>query len=151
MKKLAFGCDHAGYELKEYLKNKVQSMDYQVEDFGTYSNESVDYPDFIHPLASAIDQQIIDLGIIICGTGLGASMVANKYPGIRAALCWKPEIAVLARKHNDANVLALPGRFISHEEAWEVVKIFLDTPFERGRHERRVNKIPRISGRGTTP
>ena len=144
MKTLAIGCDHAGYDLKEYLKEKLQSLDYLVDDFGTYSNESVDYPDIIHPLASAVNQHIKDIGIIICGTGIGASMVANKYPGVRAALCWKPEIAVLARKHNDANILALPGRFISHEEAWEVVKIFLTTPFEGGRHGRRVNKIAPI-------
>lgn len=141
MKALAIGCDHAGYDLKEYLKKKLQSFDYRVEDFGTYNDESVDYPDIIHPLASAVNQHINDIGIIICGTGIGASMVANKYPGVRAALCWKPEIAVLARKHNNANVLALPGRFISPEEAWEVVTIFLTTPFEGGRHERRVNKI----------
>lgn len=144
MQTLAIGCDHAGYDLKEYLKEKLQSLDYLVDDFGTYSNESVDYPDIIHPLASAVNQHIKDIGIIICGTGIGASMVANKYPGVRAALCWKPEIAVLARKHNDANILALPGRFISHEEAWEVVKIFLTTPFEGGRHGRRVNKIAPI-------
>ena len=141
MNELAIGCDHAGYDLKEYLKKRLQSLDYKVDDFGVYNTERVDYPDIIHPLASAINQHIKDIGIIICGTGIGASMVANKYPGVRAALCWKPEIAVLARKHNNANILALPGRFISHEEAWEVVTIFLITPFEGGRHERRVNKI----------
>ena len=141
MNELAIGCDHAGYDLKEYLKKRLQSLDYKVDDFGVYNTERVDYPDIIHPLASAINQHIRDIGIIICGTGIGASMVANKYPGVRAALCWKPEIAVLARKHNNANILALPVRFISHEEAWEVVTIFLITPFEGGRHERRVNKI----------
>ena len=141
MNELAIGCDHAGYDLKEYLKKRLQSLDYKVDDFGVYNTERVDYPDIIHPLASAINQHIKDIGIIICGTGIGASIVANKYPGVRAALCWKPEIAVLARKHNNANILALPGRFISHEEAWEVVTIFLITPFEGGRHERRVNKI----------
>lgn len=144
MKTLAIGCDHAGYELKEYLREKLLSLGYQVKDFGTYSPDSVDYPDIIHPLAKAIDQFLYETGIIICGTGVGASMVANKYRGVRAALCWMPEIAELARKHNDANVLALPGRFIHPDEAWEVVTVFLSTSFEGGRHERRVNKIPPI-------
>lgn len=144
MKTIAIGCDHAGYELKEHLKEQLPSFGYHVKDFGTYSNESVDYPDIIHPLASAVNQHLLETGIIICGTGIGASMVANKYPGVRAALCWIPEVAILARKHNDANVLALPGRFISPDEAWEVVKAFLSTPFEGGRHERRVNKISPI-------
>ncbi len=141
---LAIGCDHAGYDLKQFIKARLHSLGYTVNDFGTFSNDSVDYPDIVHPLASAIDKQLIELGIIICGTGIGVSMVANKYPGIRAALCWMPEIALLARKHNDANVLALPGRFISNDIAWEVVTAFLDTPFEGGRHQRRVDKIARI-------
>lgn len=141
MKTIAIGCDHAGYELKEYLKERLSSHGYLVEDFGTNSSESVDYPDIIHPLSAAVDQHLLEKAIIICGTGLGASMVANKYPGVRAALCWLPEIAMLARKHNNANVLALPGRFISPDAAWEVVEVFLSTPFEGGRHERRVNKI----------
>ena len=144
MKTIAIGCDHAGYELKEHLKEQPLSFGYHVKDFGTNSNESVDYPDIIHPLASAVNQHLLDTAVIICGTGLGASMVANKYPGVRAALCWMPEIAILARKHNNANVLALPGRFISPDAAWEVVKAFLSTPFEGGRHERRVNKIAPI-------
>lgn len=144
MKTLAIGCDHAGYELKEYLREKLLSLGYEVKDFGTYSHDSVDYPDIIHPLAEAIDQCLYETGIIICGTGAGASMVANKYRGVRAALCWMPEIAELARKHNDANVLALPGRFIHPDAAWEVVSVFLSTSFEGGRHERRVKKIPPI-------
>jgi ribose 5-phosphate isomerase B len=144
MKTIAIGCDHAGYELKEHLKERLQSSGYHVEDLGTYSNESVDYPDIIHPLASAVNDHMLEKGIIICGTGIGASIVANKYPGVRAALCWMPEIAILARKHNDANVLALPGRFIDPDTAWEVVKVFLSTAFEGGRHERRVKKITPI-------
>ncbi len=143
METIGIGSDHAGYELKEYLKQKLIERGYSVEDFGTFSDESVDYPDIIHPLSGAVDQRLLDRGIIICGTGIGASMVANKYPGVRAALCWMPEVTVLARRHNNANVLALPGRFISHEDAWEEVRIFLETPFDGGRHERRVNKIPR--------
>jgi len=138
------GSDHAGYALKESLKQKLVAQGFSVEDFGTFSNESVDYPDVIHPLACAIDQQKLDWAIIICGTGIGASMVANKYPRVRAALCWMPEISVLARRHNNANVLALPGRFIGEETAWEVVSLFLNTPFDGGRHQRRVSKIPRI-------
>lgn len=144
MKTIAIGCDHAGYELKEYLKERLLSHGYLVKDFGTDSREPVDYPDIIHPLASAVDKRLLDTAVIICGTGLGASIVANKYPGVRAALCWLPEIAILARKHNNANILSLPGRFISKEEAWEVVKVFLSTSFEGGRHERRVNKISPI-------
>ncbi|MBP6979317.1 MAG: ribose 5-phosphate isomerase B [Lentimicrobiaceae bacterium] len=142
MKTIGIGSDHAGYELKEYLKQKLIEQKVTVEDFGTFSYESTDYPDIIHPLARAVDQHRLEWGIIICGTGIGASMVANKYPGVRAALCWMPEIAVLARRHNNANVLALPGRFISKELAWEVVTLFFDTPFDGGRHERRVGKIP---------
>ncbi len=144
MKTIAIGCDHAGFELKEYLKERLLSHGYLVKDFGTNSIESVDYPDIIHPLAAAVDKHLFETAVVICGTGLGASMVANKYPGVRAALCWLPEIALLARKHNNANVLALPGRFISPDVAWKVVMAFLSTSFEGGRHERRVNKISPI-------
>ncbi len=142
LEKIAIGCDHAGYCLKEYLKKVVSELGYETEDFGTMSQESVDYPDMIHPLAKAVDEGKFKAGIIICGSGNGVSMVANKYPHVRAALCWQPEIALLARQHNDANILALPARFISEPSAAECVKIFLNTGFEGGRHQRRVEKIP---------
>jgi ribose 5-phosphate isomerase B len=138
---IAIGCDHAGYRLKEYLKNKISEWGFEIADFGTFSEESVDYPDMIHPLAKAVDSGGRKWGIILCGSGNGVSMVANKYPGVRAALCWNREIALLARQHNNANILALPARFISDEEAEQTVKAFLETPFEGGRHERRVKKI----------
>jgi ribose 5-phosphate isomerase B len=114
---------------------------YEIKDFGTYGNESVDYPDFIHPLAKEVNDGTYELGIIMCGSGNGAQMVANKYPHVRAALCWSEEIARLARLHNNANILALPGRFIEKELALKLVKIFLTTDFEAGRHLSRVNKI----------
>lgn len=138
---IAIGADHAGYTLKGFLTRSLISSGYQIVDFGTSSEESVDYPDIIHPLARAIDQGEFRVGIIICGTGVGASMVANKYRNVRAALCWIPQIAILARQHNDANILAMPGRFIDHETAWEITRSFLTTSFEGGRHERRIGKI----------
>jgi ribose 5-phosphate isomerase B len=118
-------------------------MGYTFRDFGTYSEESVDYPDIIHPLARSIDEGEFERGIIICGTGIGASMTANKYPGVRAALCWNIDIARLSREHNDANVLALSGRFLDPDIALQMAYIFLTTSFEGGRHERRVLKIAR--------
>lgn len=139
---IAIGCDHAGYQLKEYLKKTIEDLGYRISDFGTGSEESVDYPDFIHPLAKSVDEGTIKRGIIICGSGNGVSMVANKYRNVRAALCWLPEIASLARQHNDANILAIPARFITESTAAECVKIFLNTGFEGGRHQRRVEKIP---------
>lgn len=141
MNKIAIGADHAGFAMKEFLIGRLVSSGYQIQDFGTSGEESVDYPDIIHPLARAIDRGQFHMGIIICGTGVGVSMVANKYEHVRAALCWIPQIAMLARLHNDANVLAMPGRFIDHESAWEITRSFLNTPFEGGRHERRVGKI----------
>jgi ribose 5-phosphate isomerase B len=138
---IAIGCDHAGYRMKEFLKEKISEWGFRISDFGTTSEGSVDYPDMIHPLAKAIDSGTYCWGIILCGSGNGVSMVANKYPGVRAAVCWKPEIAALARQHNNANILALPARFITDQEAEQFVKIFLETPFEGGRHERRVQKI----------
>ena len=138
---LAIGCDHAGYPLKEFLKQKLTNDNYSIRDFGTDSEESVDYPDIIHPLAKSINDTKIEKGIIICGSGNGASMVANKYLNIRAALCWNLEQVELARLHNNANILSLPGRFVEFELAYKMVKLFLTTNFEGGRHKRRVDKI----------
>ena len=133
--------DHAGVELKNAVKKFLEEKGYVVENLGDNSGESVDYPDIIHPLAKEISKNNNKKGIIMCGTGNGVSMVANKYEGVRAGLCWSIEIAELIRKHNDANVLSLPARFISTKEALEIVEIFLNTDFEGGRHERRVEKI----------
>ena len=133
--------DHAGVELKNAVKKFLEEKGYVVENLGDNSGESVDYPDIIHPLAKEISKNKDKKGIIMCGTGNGVSMVANKYEGVRAGLCWSKEIAELIRKHNDANVLSLPARFISTKEALEIVEIFLNTDFEGGRHERRVEKI----------
>ncbi len=138
---IGMASDHAGFELKEYIKKELFSMGYDVKDYGTHSEESVDYPDYAHPLASDISDGKLRIGVLICGTGNGISMTANKHRNVRCALCWEPEIARLARQHNDANVLAMPGRFISKEKALESVKVFLDTDFEGGRHQRRVDKI----------
>ncbi|MFO8235134.1 MAG: ribose 5-phosphate isomerase B [Bacteroidales bacterium] len=142
MKKIAISCDHAGYELKAFLSKYLSEQGYKIDDFGTYSDESVDYPDFAHPMAKAITDGEDDIGISICGSGNGISMVANKYPKIRAALCWNEEISKLARAHNNANVCSLPGRFVTFDEAKKIVNAFLSTEFEGGRHERRVEKIP---------
>ena len=133
--------DHAGVDLKNAVKELLESKGYVVENLGDNSGESVDYPDIIHPLAKEISQNREKKGIIMCGTGNGVSMVANKYEGVRAGLCWSKEIAALIRKHNDANVLSLPARFLSIKEALEIVEVFLETDFEGGRHERRVDKI----------
>ena len=133
--------DHGGFEMKQFLIEKLEESGYEVVDYGTHSAESVDYPDMIHPLATAIEKGEYPLGIILCGSGNGAQMTANHHHGVRAALCWNEEIARLARQHNDANILALPGRFVSNELAWEMVEVFLNTKFEGGRHERRIAKI----------
>ena len=134
--------DHAGVELKNAVKTFLEEKGYVVENLGDNSGESVDYPDIIHPLAKEISKNRDKKGIIMCGTGNGVSMVANKYEGVRAGLCWSKEIAELIRKHNNANVLSLPARFISTKEALEIVQVFLETDFEDGgRHERRVKKI----------
>jgi len=134
--------DHAGVQLKNEVKSFLEDKGYVVENLGDNSGESVDYPDIIHPLAKEISENKDKKGIIMCGTGNGVSMVANKYEGVRAGLCWSKEIAELIRKHNDANVLSLPARFISTKEALEIVQVFLETEFEDGgRHERRVEKI----------
>jgi ribose 5-phosphate isomerase B len=141
LRKIAIGCDHAGYKYKELLKNFLESQSFTVKDFGTVSEDSVDYPDIIHPLARAVNRDDFRKGIIICGSGNGVAMVANKYPNVRAAVCWNDEITRLSRLHNDANIIALPARFISREQALEFVKIFISTPFEGGRHSIRVEKI----------
>lgn len=134
--------DHAGYELKEYVKQILDAKGIPYKDFGTNSAESCDYPDFAHPMANAVEAGEVYPGIAVCGTGNGIGITLNKHQGIRAALCWEADIAQLARAHNDSNVLVLPGRFISQEEATKIVDTFLDTPFEGGRHQRRIDKIP---------
>lgn len=141
IKKIAIGCDHAGFPYKSAIKNLLASEGIEVFDFGTDSPDSVDYPDFIHPVAEKVESKEADLGIIMCGSGNGVAMTANKHQGIRAALSWKNEIAALARQHNDANVIAIPVRFVSEETALQMVKVFLSTEFEGGRHQRRVDKI----------
>ncbi|MDZ7845576.1 MAG: ribose 5-phosphate isomerase B [Owenweeksia sp.] len=139
--KIAIGCDHAGYALKEKLKEQLLENRHQAIDYGTHGEESVDYPDFGHAVAEAMQNNLAELGIVICGSGNGINMSVNKHGGIRSALCWTPEIAALARKHNDANVLALPAGFITTEEALKITEAFLEAEFEGGRHQRRVNKI----------
>ncbi len=136
--------DHGGFLMKQFLIKKLEESGYTVKDFGTYSEESVDYPDFIHPLAKAVNDGIYERGIIMCGSGNGAQITANKYLHVRAGLCWNREQAKLTRQHNDANIISLPGRFVPFDEAWEMVKIFLNTPFEGGRHVRRVEKISKL-------
>jgi len=137
--KLAIGADHAGFEYKEILKAFL--ADYQVTDFGTHSLDSVDYPDFAHPVASSVEKGEADFGILVCGSGQGVAITANKHQGIRAAVTWLTDIAKLSRQHNNANVICIPARFVSPELAKEMVTIFLETPFEGGRHANRVNKI----------
>lgn len=138
--KLAIAADHAGFKLKEFLKKELEAK-YQLTDFGTHSLESMDYPDIAHPLAKAIEKKEAELGIIICGSGNGVNITVNKHAGIRAALCWSVEIAVLAKQHNNANVISIPARFVSQELAKKMVETFLSTPFEGGRHSKRVEKI----------
>lgn len=136
---IAIGGDHAGYKYKELLKDFLK--DHEVKDFGTYSADSVDYPDFAHPVASAVENKECDLGILICGSANGVAITANKHQGIRAALCWTDEVAKLARQHNNANVVCIPARFVSEEAAKQITEAFLTTEFEGGRHANRVNKI----------
>ncbi len=139
---IAIGCDHAGYEYKERIIEFLAAKNIKALDKGTDSADSVDYPDFVHPVADAVEAGLADLGIIICGSGNGAAMTANKHQGIRAALCWNVELAELARQHNNANIISIPSRYISVEKAVEMVEAFLQTEFEGGRHARRVGKIP---------
>jgi ribose 5-phosphate isomerase B len=138
---VAIGSDHAGFDYKEQIKNFLSNQNVSFVDFGTLINESVDYPDYAHPVATAVENKEAAFGILICGSANGVAITANKHQDIRAALCWKTEIAALARQHNNANVICLPARFISIEEALEMVDIFMKTFFEGGRHENRVNKI----------
>jgi ribose 5-phosphate isomerase B len=140
-KKIAVASDHAGYFLKEKIKKYLAGEKYEIKDLGSYTEENVDYPDFAHPLAEAITNGEFECGISICGTGNGINMTVNKHQGIRSALCWNEEISRLARAHNDANICALPGRFISESEALLIVKTFLNTEFEGGRHKPRIDKI----------
>ncbi|MFT5167312.1 MAG: ribose 5-phosphate isomerase B [Saprospiraceae bacterium] len=141
IKKIAIGADHAGFDYKNMITDWLLENDYEFLDMGTDSAASVDYPDFIHPVADSIEDGSADLGIIICGSGNGVAMTANKHKGIRAAIAWNEELAILARQHNDANVVAIPARFISKELALSIIQAFLKTAFEGGRHERRVRKI----------
>ena len=138
--KIAIGADHAGYKLKGELVSFLEEKGYTVIDYGCPSEESIDYPDYAHPVANAVQKEGI-MGVLICGSGNGISMSANKHSGIRCALCWSDEIAALARQHNDANIISLPARYISFNEARKYVDTFLSTDFEGGRHQRRVNKI----------
>lgn len=139
--KIVIGSDHAGFEMKQILIEYLKSKNVSVNDKGTYSAERADYPDYGHAVANAIINKEADFGIVLCGSGIGISIAANRHKGIRAALCWNSEIAALARQHNDANVLALPARFISKEEAFKCIDVFLSEKFEGGRHRERVEKI----------
>lgn len=140
--KIAIGNDHAGYDLKSYLMSYLVEYGYSVKDFGSHDAEPVDYPEYGHMVARAVNNKEYEIGITICGSGNGINMTANKYRSIRSALCWNEEIARLARSHNNANICALPGRFLGKEEAVVIVRTFLETDFEGGRHERRIRKIP---------
>jgi ribose 5-phosphate isomerase B len=141
METIAIGSDHAGFELKEHLKQMLEKKGYPVNDFGTRSAESADYADFAHPVSLAVEKKEFDLGLLVCGSANGVAMTANKHQGIRAAICWTEELAALARQHNNANVLCLPARFINEDLAEKILNKFLNSSFEGGRHERRVNKM----------
>ena len=141
-KKVGMASDHAGFQMKEYLKSLLHDKGYEVVDFGAYSSDSMDYPDTAHPLARAVENKEVDFGIAMCGSGNGISMTLNKHQGIRAALCWTPELGALAKQHNNANILSLPARFITEEMAREIVEAYITAEFEGGRHQRRIDKIP---------
>ena len=141
MEKIAIGADHAGFELKEQLLRWLEKQGYQAKDFGTYSIASVDYPDFAHPVASAVEKKEFDLGVLICGSANGVAITANKHQDIRAAICWLEELAALARQHNHANVLCIPARYVSAALAEKILDRFLHSSFEGGRHASRVDKI----------
>lgn len=138
---ISIGCDHAGFPYKDAIKQMLKSKKMEIIDFGAHSESSVDYPDFAHPTATFVEEGLANLGILLCGSGNGVAMTANKHNGVRAALCWTKELAELARLHNNANMICIPVRFVTEEEALEMVRTFIDTNFEGGRHERRVNKI----------
>jgi len=141
MDTIAIGADHAGFELKEHLKIVLETKGYHIRDFGTHSAESADYADFAHPVSLAVEKKEFDLGLLVCGSANGVAMTANKHQGIRAAICWTEELASLARRHNDANILCLPARFISEALAEKILDQFLNSTFEGGRHARRVDKM----------
>lgn len=141
MEKIAIGADHAGFEYKELLRKWLERNGYASKDFGAYSTESADYPDFAHPVSNAVEKKEFDLGLLICGSANGVAITANKHQNIRAAICWNEELAALARQHNNANILCIPARFVSIELAEKILDRFLHSSFEGGRHERRVNKI----------
>src|SRR6476661_11004786 len=140
-KPVAIGSDHAGFDYKEDLISFLEAKEIPYQDFGTHSKDSVDYPDFAHPVASAVENNEASFGILICGSANGVAITANKHQGIRAAICWVDEVAQLARQHNDANIICIPARFVSIHEAQRMIELFLDTPFEGGRHQNRVAKI----------
>jgi len=140
--KLSIGNDHAGTDYKKTILAYLESLGHEVKNYGTDSSDSVDYPDFVHPVAKDVENKNADFGVIVCGSGNGANMTANKHQGVRSALCWNTEIAALARQHNDANILSIPARFVSEKEALDFVKVFLETEFEGGRHQKRIDKIP---------
>ncbi len=139
--KIAIGADHAGYEMKSHVVEWLTPLVEELKDLGTGSEASVDYPDFAHAVAGEVEKGNYEIGILICGTGIGVDMTANKHQGIRSALCWNKEVSTLAKSHNNANVICLPGRFISKEESQEILSAFLKTKFEGGRHSRRIDKI----------
>tara|TARA_A200000159_G_C7124157_1_gene256064 strand:- start:82 stop:513 length:432 start_codon:yes stop_codon:yes gene_type:complete len=141
---ISIGNDHAGVDLKEAIVSHLEQKGHQLHNHGTNSEDSVDYADFIHPVAQDVEDKKSELGIIVCGSGNGAAMTANKHQKIRAALCWSGEISKLSRQHNDANILSIPARFVNLEQALEMVDIFITTPFEGGRHQKRIDKIPCI-------
>lgn len=138
---IPIGADHAGFELKERLKQELQKLGYEPLDLGTHSADSTDYPDYAHPVARQVETGAAKRGILLCGTGLGMAYAANRHHGVRAAVVWTPEVAKLARAHNDSNVLVLPARFVTEADGLEILRAWLTTPFEGGRHERRVHKI----------
>jgi len=142
MTTIGLASDHAGFELKKIIKSFIEEKGYTYKDFGAYTTESCDYPDYAHPLAEAVESGDVELGIALCGSGNGIGMTLNKHQGIRAAICWNKELAKVTRTHNDANILVLPTRFISNKEATEMVDTFLNSPFEGGRHLRRIAKMP---------
>lgn len=140
-KPIAIGCDHAGFEYKTALVKWLSDKGFQVTDFGTSSPDSVDYPDFAHPTANSVEKGACGFGILLCGTANGVAMTANKHPGIRAALCWQNDVAIVSRQHNDANIICIPARFVSVVLAQQMIDLFMTTSFEGGRHANRVNKI----------
>lgn len=139
--KIALGSDHAGFEMKKLFMEVLKEKGFEIQDFGTFSDDSVDYPDYVHPVADGVQQGEYDFGVLACGSGNGVSMTANKHKGVRAAVCWSEDLAALSRQHNDANILCIPSRFISIELARNILESFLSAKFEGGRHERRVRKI----------